>query len=255
MYPMYQNHRIGAVLLMGGSGIRCGGDVPKQFQLLGKKPVYRYALETLLATDLFDEIVLVCHPRWIDKIEMLSPMIRVIAGETTRQASSFAGLKAFSQSPAIVLIHDAVRPFVTKKMILENIQAALSVGAANTCIPSADTLVFAPKNNVISSIPKREDFLRGQTPQTFRFDWIMKAHEQAQKGELVGMSDDCCLVLALGYPVVVVRGSENNLKITTALDLSIAMRFQETGSTAHELFSPVSECRESKADHRESDIF
>jgi ribitol-5-phosphate 2-dehydrogenase (NADP+) / D-ribitol-5-phosphate cytidylyltransferase len=219
---MYQGYRIGAVLLMGGSGVRFGAPIPKQFSLLGDRPLYRYALETFLASGVFDEIVLVCHPDWLQKVEARSPIVEVASGGPTRQESSRSGLLAFSSLPEVVLIHDAVRPFVTETMILANLDAAIAWGAADTCIPTADTLVHAPEKSWIHAIPKREEFLRGQTPQTFRYDLIVQAHARAKEKGLSNLTDDCSLILAMGEKVAVVRGSEENLKITSQFDLTMA---------------------------------
>jgi 2-C-methyl-D-erythritol 4-phosphate cytidylyltransferase len=217
---MYQGYRIGGVFMMGGSGIRFGGPTPKQFSLLDGKPLYCHALETFLESEVFDEIIVVCPPNWREKIAT-SPILRVTSGGATRQESSRAGLRAFSKAPDLVLIHDAVRPFVTKTMILANLDAAIACGAANTCIPTADTLVIAPQGDWVHAVPKREEFLRGQTPQTFRYDLIVKAHSRAKKRGL-NLTDDCGLVIAMGEKVAVVKGSEENLKITTQLDLRVA---------------------------------
>ncbi len=209
--------RIGAILLMGGEGVRFGGDVPKQFRFLGDKKIYSHALETIQSSYLFDEIVLVCHPNWTDL-----PHDGVVKGGKTRQESSYLGLQAFKMRPDIVLIHDAVRPFVTKKILQENIEGAIRFGAIDTCIPSTDTLVYAPTDGRIQKIPKREEFMRGQTPQTFRMDWILEAHERAISDGIENVSDDCQLVLRIGKPVHIVLGDEKNMKITSEFDLVIA---------------------------------
>lgn len=214
---MHQGNRISALLLMGGEGRRFGAAVPKQFLPLGEKAVYRHALETFIQSNFFDEIILVCHPDWLDSVDH-----KAIPGGKTRQESSYLGLKAFSKKPDIVLIHDAVRPFVTESILRENIACAIQHGAVNTCIPSTDTLIHAPDGHTISSIPKREEYLRGQTPQTFRYDWILKAHEKALAEDITNASDDCKLVLHLGYPIYIVKGSEKNMKITSELDLLMA---------------------------------
>jgi 2-C-methyl-D-erythritol 4-phosphate cytidylyltransferase len=216
---MYKGHRIGAILLMGGSGVRFCSQIPKQFCLLAGKPLYRYALETMLETGLVDEILLVCHPNWPLETEGI---VRSVAGGATRQESSWAGLNGFLERPGIVLIHDAVRPFLTRSIILENLDAAIESGAADTCIASADTLVHAPLGDWIGSIPKRSEFLRGQTPQTFRYELIFRAHERARKLSLSHVTDDCRLVLDLGEKVRIVKGSEENLKITSEFDLRVA---------------------------------
>lgn len=214
---------IGAILLMGGEGKRFGSSIPKQFHLLADQPVFAHALQTLLKVGLFDEILLVCHPDWIEMAQNHAEgTVRVVRGGASRQESSWAGIQAFSSTPDIILIHDAVRPFVSERIIRENIQVAQEFGAADTCIPSADTLVHAPGQKVITDIPKRENYLRGQTPQTFRSDWIQEAHIQAKQKGLSNVSDDCRLVLELGRPVSVVMGEERNLKITSEFDLQIA---------------------------------
>lgn len=216
---MLDGMRIGAILLMGGEGLRFGSNVPKQFHLLGDKMVFRYALETLQGLGIFDEIVLVCHPNWLD---LSVESVKMVAGGPTRQRSSHIGIKSFFEKPDIVLIHDAVRPFVSERIIRENVFGAISLGAVDTCIPSADTLVHAPGGQVIADIPKREDYLRGQTPQTFRMDWIVEAHEKAIDEGIENASDDCRLVLRLGKNVYVVKGEEQNIKITSELDLLMA---------------------------------
>ncbi|MES2273518.1 MAG: IspD/TarI family cytidylyltransferase [Chlamydiota bacterium] len=220
---MVDGLRIGAILLMGGEGRRFGSALPKQFHLLGGKRVFQYALETFLASQLFDEILLVCHTDWAEMVrEQSNSIVRVILGGKTRQASSYAGLKGFSENPDIVLIHDAVRPFVTDPILRENVRQAILHGAVNTCIPTADTLVHAPTKRKILTIPKREEYLRGQTPQTFRMDWILSGHEKALSEGVENSTDDCQLVLNLERPIQIVAGDERNLKITSEFDLLVA---------------------------------
>src|SRR3990167_2638034 len=199
--------QIGAILLMGGEGLRFGTDTPKQFLMLGSKPIYRHALDTMNSSGLFDEIILVCHPNWIDL-----PHDGVIVGGKTRQESSYWGLKGFKTLPDIVLIHDAVRPFVSERILKENVEGAIRFGAIDTCIPSADTIVHAPSGTSLNSIPNRKEYMRGQTPQTFRIDWIREAHEKALADGIENASDDCQLVLRTGRPVHIVMGDEKNIK-------------------------------------------
>jgi len=217
---MFQQNTIGALLLMGGEGRRFGSTIPKQFHLLSGKKIYRHALETFLTTGLFDEIILVAPLDWI--AGAAHDGVKTVAGGKTRQQSSYLGLKAFQTKPDIVLIHDAVRPFITERILRENVAGAIQWGAINTCIPSSDTLVHAPEGRAIASIPKREEYLRGQTPQTFRMDWILEAHEKAIADGIENASDDCRLVLRQGRAVHVVLGEEQNLKITSAFDLFLA---------------------------------
>lgn len=220
---MYQKKRIGAILLMAGGGTRFDRQKPKQFHLLHKQPIYLHTLNKFLDCTYFDEIILVCHPDWIKDVKNSVPSnVTIIAGGATRQESSWLGLQHFCLPPDIVLIHDAVRPFVSQEIFKANLDTAIEKGAADTCIASTDTLIYAPGNRTISSIPNRSDYLRGQTPQTFRYDWIVEAHLRALEKGTENASDDCRLVLEAGYPVHIVAGSEYNLKITTLFDLYLA---------------------------------
>jgi len=220
---MYQGHFIGAILLMGGEGRRFGGPTPKQFTSLGKKKIYRHTLDTLLKTNLFDEIILVCLSGWTEKTQKeVGNLAHVVEGGLSRQQSSHIGLKAFHSPPKIVMIHDAVRPFISPDIIQANMEGALLEGAVDTCIPSADTLIFSPDHQTIAAIPKRADYLRGQTPQTFLYEWILEAHETALQNKIQDATDDCQLILASGKPVKIVQGSEKNIKITSEWDLQIA---------------------------------
>lgn len=208
---MYQGYRVGAILLMAGEGARFGSHIPKQFLPLGGKKVYEHTLTTFEESALFDEILLVCHPKWVEK--------GMIPGGKTRQESSFLGLQGFRELPDIVLIHDAVRPFVSKEILEENIRMAIKYGAVDTCIPTADTLVYSPNGKMVEKIPKRSSYLRGQTPQTFQFQIIKEAHEKAL---ITNASDDCQLILSMGKPVHIVQGNNRNIKITTEIDIIIA---------------------------------
>lgn len=219
---MFLNHRIGAVLLMAGQGSRLGSGIPKQFLMLGPKRVYLHTLALFRDLPIIDEIVLVCEPSWKAVVQQEAPDVTVVEGGATRQESSFLGLQGFTQRPDIVMVHDAVRPFVTKEILLDNINQAILHDAVDTCIPTADTLVYSVDSETIDSIPKRESYLRGQTPQTFRFDCLMEAHQAARSEGQSIAHDDCQLVLKRGVPVRVIRGSDRNFKITTEFDFLLA---------------------------------
>ncbi len=219
---MLHGQRIGALLLMGGTGKRFGSAAPKQFHRLSGKPVYLVTLEAFLQAKFFDEIVLSCHPDWIEAVEKEIKgleNVHCVAGGSTRQESSYRGLLNFSTPPAIVLIHDAVRPFVSYEILQQNAELALQYGAVDTCIPSTDTLVYSVDQEKIDSIPERSRYWRGQTPQSFAYPLIVEAHEKSARKDA---SDDCRLVLDLGHPIWIAKGDETNLKITSELDLFLA---------------------------------
>lgn len=208
---------------MGGTGVRFGSEIPKQFHRLAGKKVYLYTLEAFVQSGLFEEILLVCPANWMEEVRRdITPYpfsITLVAGGKTRQESSLNGLLACGDSTQIVVIHDAVRPFVSEQILRDNVAGAIQHRAVDTCIPSADTLVFAPQKDAIAGIPNRSEYLRGQTPQSFAYPLILEAH---LKAGIQSSSDDCSLVLKLGHPVHIVQGSEENMKITSSLDLYIA---------------------------------
>jgi 2-C-methyl-D-erythritol 4-phosphate cytidylyltransferase len=225
--PSASNSGVKAILLMAGTGLRFGSEIPKQFHRLAGKKIYLHTLDTFLRSQLFEEIILVCPSVWIEEVKKdltaySDACIKVVEGGTTRQESSLNGLLACRNSTKIVVIHDAVRPFVSQQILTENVEKALEYHAVDTCIPSADTLVYAPEKIQISQIPNRADYLRGQTPQSFSYSLILNAHLQAQKAGITNSSDDCSLALQFGAPVHIVIGSEENIKITSELDLFLA---------------------------------
>jgi 2-C-methyl-D-erythritol 4-phosphate cytidylyltransferase len=121
-----------------------------------------------------------------------------------------------------VIIHDAVRPFVSLEILMRNKEAVMAYKAVDTCMPSFDTLVESFDNQKINKIPERKHYLRGQTPQSFAYDIILQAHRNAIKKEMNNISDDCRLVLESNHEVFIIEGAENNIKITTQLDLYLA---------------------------------
>lgn len=219
---MYKNSKIAAIILIGGDGRRFNNTLPKQFHNLSGKKIYLHTLEKFQNLKCFDEIIVVCHKNSLDMVKKDLPSIKVVEGGLTRQESAYKGLLACGPKTDIVSIHDGVRPFVSEKIILENIEKAFLYGAVDTCIPSFDTIVQTFENSEISSIPKRDTLLRGQTPQTFKYKIIKQAHEKALQKGLKNISDDCRLVLETGQKVYIVKGDEHNIKITTQLDLFIA---------------------------------
>ncbi|MBS0604932.1 MAG: bifunctional cytidylyltransferase/SDR family oxidoreductase [Verrucomicrobia bacterium] len=233
---------IKALILMAGTGERFGSATPKQFHRLAGKKIYLHTLETFLASRLFDEIILVCPEQWMQQVRedlaaYPSASVSITAGGISRQESSFKGLLACAAGTRAVVIHDAVRPLVSLEILRKNVSGALAFGAVDTCIPSADTLVHAPEKERIASIPCRSEYLRGQTPQSFSYPLIIQAHKQAQEWGSSNSSDDCSLVLREGRAVHVVEGSEENIKITSELDLFLAeqiLRLRNASSSSIE---------------------
>lgn len=216
-----------AILLASGEGRRFGDLLPKQFHSLSGKKLYLYALETFLKVQEINDILIVAHAAWIDTIvqdllQFPQHSIRILAGGLTRQHSSYLGLQACLPCTSHVVIHDAVRPFVSESIIRENIRLAIEHGASDTCIPSHDTIVHSRDSHSIDHIPPRLEYLRGQTPQSFHYPLILKAHEEALAKGINHATDDCQLILQLKHPIKIALGSDENIKVTTQLDLLIA---------------------------------
>jgi 2-C-methyl-D-erythritol 4-phosphate cytidylyltransferase len=205
-----------AILLLGGMGTRVSSEkMPKQFLPLGEKKIYEVTLETFEKSNLFQDIVLVSPENHYVKGSVI--------GGKTRQESSYQGLLALGKNCEYVLIHDAVRPFVSKDILERNIKAVEKHNAVNTCIPSADTLNII-EDGFISKIPDRNIIMRGQTPQTFSYPLILDAHRKTKQ---TNAFDDCSLVLEMNHKVFIVEGSSQNFKITTDFDYFLAKNFYE----------------------------
>lgn len=216
---------ITAIVLASGSGERFGGDVPKQFLTLAGKAILQRALEVFDSHEGIDRMVIVSHPDWMERCRVYAANLVkrtiVVRGGKTRMDSSLAGVIASPTGTTHVLIHDAVRPLLTPKIISSVIAALEQHDAVGTVIHSSDTVVKVV-DHMIEEIPERSTLRRIQTPQGFKLETIRKAHELARKAGLAASTDDCGLVLRLGLPVFTVPGGHDNLKITDQFDLAAA---------------------------------
>ncbi|MBT3365952.1 MAG: 2-C-methyl-D-erythritol 4-phosphate cytidylyltransferase [Nitrospina sp.] len=212
-----------AIIPAGGQGTRMGGTVPKQFQALKGKPVLHYTLRTLQESDLIDSLVLVVPEKelvnaradWLNR----PPVVKqVVVGGEKRQDSVFNGYQVLPKNTDIVLVHDGVRPFLSKEMIQETLEVADKFGAAITAIPVNDTLKQVNNSGTVLRTVEREGLWRVQTPQAFRFDLLGEAFLKAQADSFYG-TDEGSLIEYLGQEVRIVDGSEWNLKITRPEDL------------------------------------
>lgn len=216
-----------AIILASGTGERFGENIPKQFYKFEGKTILEHSLDAFEKNKNIDEIILVTNPKFRDLAEEIlkkgdyKKVTKLLNGGRTRVESSHIGT---SEAPddANVLIHDAVRAFVTQKIIDENVEALKTYEAVGTAIESVDTIIQVDENNVITSIPQRKFLRRVQTPQSFRANLIKKAHEMALKDEDANFTDDCGLILRYNLaPIHIVEGDELNLKITRKTDLKI----------------------------------
>lgn len=225
--------RISAILLAGGDGQRFGGELPKQFLRLAGEHVLARSLRTVVAAGV-DRVVVVSHPDWLaetqELVDAVAPAVptRVVAGGDTRNESTRNGLLSLAPDPEdTIVVHDAVRPLVPLDVIRRSIEpvATGAADATDTVISSADTLVIVDGEQVVE-IPDRSRYRRGQTPQVFRASVLARAYEAAAAAGDLRATDDCTLVLRYvpGVRLIAVAGDEENLKITTRLDMVLADR-------------------------------
>ena len=207
-----------AILVAAGRGARAGGEVPKQWQMLGGPSVAAHALASFAEHARVDTLVLVLHP---DDLETdlwpRHPSVTVVTGGTTRAASVQEGLKAVHPDTTKVLIHDAARPMVNAALIDRVLDALDHHAGAAPAVGVTDTLWYGAEN-LVTGVQDRAGLFRAQTPQGFHLDPLLQAHAQASGDE----TDDVAVARAAGLDVAIVAGDEDNIKITTPADFGRA---------------------------------
>ncbi len=211
--------KVYAIILAGGTGERLGFPTPKQFIKVAGKTIIEHTIEAFEKHLKVDSIIIVVNPSYRSLMEEIllknnyKKVKKILNGGETRKESSYIGVNSISDEDAVVLIHDAVRPFVTERIINESIEAAAKYGAVDVAIPSVDTIIKVDDSMFIEEIPRRKYMMKGQTPQSFRVNLIKKAHQISMDDKEV--TDDCGLVLKHGLSkIYVVRGEERNIKLT-----------------------------------------
>ncbi len=224
-------------ILAGGIGSRMHmSDMPKQFLPLGDKPIIMHTLEKFLTCSKFEAIYIGVHGDWVnymtDLINKYLPAdihskVHAINGGSDRNETILnivsAIEKDFGESDEhIIVTHDSVRPFVTLRMIEENIEYAQKYGAVDTVTSAVDTIVVSEDGKVISDIPNRAKMYQGQTPQSFKINLLKTLYHSLSNEEKGVLTDACKICVVRNHPVYLVEGSYTNLKITTPGDYKIA---------------------------------
>lgn len=229
------------IILAGGIGSRMGiVDKPKQFIDIYGKPIIVYTLEAFDNHPEIDYIGVVCLDEWMDDLKILLRKYEInkvkwlIKGGMSRQESVYNAIIAISKDvndDDILVIHDSVRPLVSHKIISNNISSAKQFGATDTVIPSTDTIIKSLDGLQIHEVPNRSELYIGQTPQSFKFELIKRAHETAIESNKLNSTDDCQLVLDLGEKVKLVMGDKLNFKITSFDELLLLKAIIKLGKT------------------------
>ena len=216
---------VAAVVPAAGCGARMGSEIPKQFLELGDVPLLVHVLRVFESSRMISEIVVVVPRNAVTfcRDELLPPytfskISAVIAGGARRQDSVWNGLQAVDERTTIVVVHDAVRPFLTGAMIEEAVAGARTHGAAIAAIPLHDTVKRVAQDGLIETTLDRQRLWSAQTPQAFDAGLLRDAHRSSQEAG-VDATDDAFLVERTGHRVAIVNGSPDNIKITRPEDL------------------------------------
>src|SRR5437870_11422988 len=221
--------KVGAIIAAAGFGRRMKTDRPKQLLVLNGTPIIVHTIRKFDACSVIDYVIVTATRESADEVRDLvksagfKKPVSVIEGGERRQDSVAAGLQHLQAGTEIVAVHDGVRPFVSVEDIENVVRQAERSGAAILAVPIVDTVKQAEKEFVESTLT-REHLILAQTPQAFRTEVLKQAFERAAKDEYYG-TDESSLVERMGHPVAIVRGSEQNIKITRPSDLRLARAF------------------------------
>lgn len=227
-------------MLAGGSGTRVKSfDIPKQFIELGGAPIIIHTLKNMLKVPRFDRVYIACREDFLDfmndavnKHIDTPERVRLIAGGRERMDSIRCVTDAIAADGGIndddvIVIHDAVRPFVTEKILNDSIDAAAKYGACVCGLPCADTILHSAKGDVVDDIPPRGELYSGQAPDSFRLKHFIEMQDSLtdeQKRVITGTSQICTMNR---QPIHIIEGDAINFKITTDSDLLMAQTLLE----------------------------
>ena len=221
-----KNKTCAAVLVAAGSASRMEG-IDKVMADLGGEPMILRTARAFEENPLITEIVIVTREDLLEPVRKLTDhagltkLTAIVAGGKTRTESVLNGLNAAGKRTQLAAIHDAARPLVSQQVISDAVNKAAVTGAAAPAVPVKDTIKQADKNAVVITTPDREALFAVQTPQVFDMDFIRAALFQAVQDGWK-LTDDCSAAERLGMKVHLTAGSEENLKVTTPLDLQLA---------------------------------
>jgi 2-C-methyl-D-erythritol 4-phosphate cytidylyltransferase len=216
------------VILAGGVGRRMKESAPKQFSLLGGKPVIMHTLDRVAKFDDIDDVVITCPPdhladtRTLLENHALERDFRCIEGGETRQESVYRGLLALSEHETVI-IHEAVRPFVTAPEFRAIIDCEHPNAIYGTRIP----FTVLRGGETVEGTLERQQLVNVQLPQKFRTAPLLQAHEMARERGLVSTEDASLLFDMLGEAIAILPGSDRNIKITVPEDLIAAEALYE----------------------------
>lgn len=213
-----------SVICAGGTGTRMGGNIPKQFLLLDGEPILIKTVKKFIVST--DFVYIGMNPDWVEYTENLLreynllDKVKVVAGGSDRMATILNVVnEADLLDDDIIITHDAVRPFVTKQIIKENIEMCKKYNCAATFVRAVDTIAVSVNGKTVSDVPKRENMYNVQTPQTVKYG-ILKESLLKHKDNFGAFTDLCGMLLSSGKKIYMVQGDYSNIKITVPADIS-----------------------------------
>lgn len=223
-------------ILAGGVGSRMNiSDMPKQFLDLAGKPIIIHTLEKFLMCPDMDYVFIGVHENWVLHMQDLvnkyigarNKCVHIVAGGEDRNSTIMniveaIELKFGEKEDNYIITHDSVRPFVTARILKDNIDAVKKYDACDTVVGAIDTIVCSENNQFITSIPDRRKMYQGQTPQSFKISLLKNLYNDLLNEEKEILTDACKICVVRNVPVYLVNGEISNLKITTVSDYKIA---------------------------------
>ena len=224
------------VVVAGGIGSRMGAEKPKQFLTIGTKPIIVHTVEKFVLFDDLEKIIVLTPEDWIEYTrdllkknlgDALMEKVAVIQGGATRNETIMNSIDYIDKNyglddETIIITHDAVRPFVTHRIIRDNIDAVKKYGATDTVVPATDTIVESQNGDTISFIPDRSKMYQGQTPQSFKAKELRETYMALSEDEKAILTDATKIYVLKGKAVKLVKGESFNIKITYPYDLEVA---------------------------------
>lgn len=221
---------VSVIIAAAGNSTRYGTGKSKQFLILDNTPVLIKSIQAFEAIDDVKEIIVTARKQDFDIIEDfiaqygVRKVKHIVEGGATRQDSIYAAVENVDENADLIAVHDGARPLIKRKVIESVIQKADEVDAAACAVPVKDTIKIIDSSGKIVTTPERDSLRAVQTPQIFRFSLYKEAIEKAVS-DGKQYTDDCQLVESMGYPVYLVDGDYENIKITTPDDLLVAEKF------------------------------
>ncbi|MBU4440779.1 MAG: 2-C-methyl-D-erythritol 4-phosphate cytidylyltransferase [Acetobacterium sp.] len=232
------------IIPAAGLGRRMNATISKQYLTLMGKPILAHTLDVFERCPLISEIILVINP---DEFELCQEQvlsgypytkIKLVSGGATRQQSVYNGLAAVMPNAQIVMAHDGARPLIQESVIKKSIEETIRHQATVVGVPAKNTIKVINDAGFVEHTPDRNYLVEIQTPQTFAYELLKKAHQNARELGIEG-TDDAFLVERLNVPVKIVIGDYTNIKITTPEDLVIAESIMKRTAENRELSGKI----------------